>query len=74
VLISTLTGERRDMTFGNLAWFTARFPFITLKVILLIHWHAFRLWLTRVPFHWKESRVEDQRSVFRPHRSLRSKN
>jgi hypothetical protein len=74
VLVSTLTGARRDMTFGNLAWFTARFPFITLKVILLIHWHAFRLWLKRVPFHWKESRVEDQRSVFRPHRSLRSKN
>jgi DUF1365 family protein len=71
VLVSTLTGGRRDMTFGNLAWFTAKFPFITLKVIALIHWHAFRLWLKRVPFFWKETCAEDQRGVFRPHKSLR---
>lgn len=73
VLVSTLTGKRRELTFGNLAKFTARFPFITLKVIWLIHWQAFRLWLKRVPFYWKETRAEDQRGVFRPHRSLRGK-
>ncbi|MBU3664612.1 MAG: DUF1365 domain-containing protein [Chthoniobacterales bacterium] len=70
VLVSTLTGKRRELTFGNLAKFTAKFPFITLKVITLIHWQAFRLWLKRVPFFWKESRAGDQRDVFRPHKSL----
>jgi DUF1365 family protein len=73
VLVSTLTGRRRELTFGNLAKFTARFPFITLKVIWLIHWQAFRLWLKRVPFYWKETRAEDQRGVFRPHKSLRKR-
>lgn len=71
VLISTLTGRRKEMTFVNLLGFTARFPFITLKVIGLIHWQALRLWLKRVPFFRKETRAEDQRGVFRPHKSLR---
>jgi DUF1365 family protein len=70
VLVSTLTGQRRELTFANLARFTVKFPFITLKVIGLIHWQAFRLWLKRVPFFWKETRAEDQRGVFRPHKSL----
>lgn len=71
VLVSMLTGQRRELTLANLAKFTAKFPFITLKVIGLIHWQAFRLWLKRVPFYWKETRAEDQRGVFRPHKSLR---
>ena len=73
VLVSTLTGQKRALTFSNLAKLTARFPFITLKVIGLIHWQAFRLWLKRVPFFRKETRAEDQRGVFRPHRSLQKK-
>jgi hypothetical protein len=32
-----------------------------------------RLWLKRVPFFLKETRVEDQRDVFRPHKSLHKK-
>lgn len=71
VLVSTLTGKRRELTLANLAKFTAKFPFITLKVIWLIHWQAFRLWLKGVPFYWKETRAGDQRGVFRPHKSLR---
>lgn len=73
VLISTLTGQRRDLTFANLLKFTAKFPLVTLKVIWLIHWQAFRLWLKRIPFFMKETRAEDQRGVHRPHKSLRKK-
>lgn len=73
VLVSTLTGRRRELTLANLAGFTAKFPFLTLRVIWLIHWQAFRLWLKRVPFFRKEIRTDDQRGVFRPHRSLRGK-
>lgn len=73
VLISTLTGQRRELTFANLAKFTLRFPLITLKVIFLIHWQALRLWLKRIPFFYKETRTEDQRGVFRPHKSLQKR-
>jgi len=71
VLISTLTGQRRELTLTNLVKLTAEFPFVTLKVIGLIHWQAFLLWLKRVPFFLKETRTEDQHGVFRPHKSLR---
>lgn len=72
ILISTLTGRRVEMTFAGLLWLTVKFPFVTLKVIFLIHWQALKLWLKKIPFFWKETRAEDQRGVFRPHKSLRS--
>jgi DUF1365 family protein len=73
VLVSTLTGKRREMTFGQLARFTLKFPLLTLRVIFLIHWQALRIWLKKIPFFRKEARVEDQRGVFRPHKSLQKK-
>lgn len=35
----------------SLAATLVRFPFMTAKVILTIHWEALRLWLKRVPVH-----------------------
>jgi uncharacterized protein len=70
-LISTLTGARVPLTAGNLARFTIKYPFITLKVIGAIHWEALRLWWKRVPFHRKEMNRDQQRDVFNPHRSLK---
>lgn len=71
MLVSTLTGKRQEMTAGNLVRFTAKFPLLTLRVIFLIHWQAMKLWLKKVPFFRKETATENQRGVFRPHRSLR---
>lgn len=73
VLISTLTGMRRELSMVNLIKFTAKFPLMTFRVIWLIHWQALRLWLKRLPFFLKENRTEDQRGVFRPHKSLQKK-
>jgi hypothetical protein len=70
VLISTLSGQRAELTDRNLAWFTFKYPLVTLKVILLIHWHAFRLWLKRVPFNCKADNLALQRDVLRPHSTL----
>lgn len=69
-LTSTLTGPRRELTTARLAWFTLKYPLITLRIIALIHWHAFRLWLKRVPWFAKSARAADQRALYRPHQSL----
>ncbi len=72
MLTSTLTGPRRELTGGRLAWFAVKYPALTLKVITMIHWHAFRLWLKRVPWFAKAARAADQRALYRPHTSIAS--
>ncbi len=69
-LTSTLTGARHALTSARLAWFTVKYPLITLRMIALIHWHALRLWLKRVPWFAKAARASDQRALYRPHHSL----
>ncbi|MDB6128801.1 MAG: hypothetical protein JWM35_2697, partial [Verrucomicrobia bacterium] len=66
-LTSTLTGPRRELTGARLSWFAIKYPLITLQVIGLIHWHAFQLWLKRVPWFAKAARSSDQRELYRPH-------
>ena len=70
ILLSTLTGTRAALNNARLLWFTLKYPLVTLKVICLIHWHAFRLWLKRVPFHRKAANPALQREVLRPHPTL----
>lgn len=71
-LISTLFGERVPLTLPNLLWLTVKYPFITLRVIGLIHWEAFRLWWKKVPFYFKEADPDLQKDVFNPHGSIKS--
>ncbi len=72
-LVTALTGERQPLTAARLAWFTLKYPLITLKVIGLIHWHAFLLWAKRLPFHRKDANPDLQREVFNPHASIAGK-
>ena len=74
VLVTTLTGRRRAFTAGRLAWYLLKYPLLTLRVIFLIHWHALRLWLKRVPWHRKVANPHLQLDVLKPHSSLAGKN
>lgn len=69
-LASTLHGPRAELTDARLAWFTLKYPLLTLRIITLIHWHALRLWLKRVPWFAKAARPGDQRDLYRPHSSI----
>lgn len=73
ILTSSLTGQRRPLTSAQLLWLSLKYPFITLKVIGLIHWHALLLWLQRIPWHAKADRRDLQQAVLNPHRSLSQK-
>lgn len=62
--ISTLTGTKKPLNNRNLIWYSIRFPFITLKVIGLIHWNAMLLWMKKIHYHKKASYPELQKDVF----------
>ena len=70
VLLTTLTGTRAALSHARLLWFTLKYPLVTLKVIALIHWHAFVLWFKRVPVHRKADHLTLQTDVLRPHSTL----
>jgi hypothetical protein len=69
-LTSTLAGPRRALTGARLAWFSLKYPAITLRIIALIHWHAALLWFRRLPWFAKAARAADQRDLYRPHPSI----
>jgi DUF1365 family protein len=50
LLTATLVGTREGMTDKSLAAAFFRYPLMTVKVVLAIHWEAFRLWRKGVRF------------------------
>ena len=50
LLATSLNLRRLPLTNANLLRLLLRHPLMTQRTILLIHWHALRLWLKRVPF------------------------
>jgi DUF1365 family protein len=73
VLRSALTGSRRPLTTGQLWAATLVCPFVTLKVVFLIHWQAMLLWLKRLPWHAKADRPDLQRDLIPPSVTLPEK-
>jgi DUF1365 family protein len=73
-LASALTGRRRPLTAPRLAWYTLKYPLVTLRVVLLIHLHALLLAAKRVPWFPKAARSGDQRGLYRPHGSIATTN
>jgi len=63
--ISTLTGTKKQLTNARLIGYAFRFPFITLRIIFLIHWQALKLWLKKIPYHKKDAHGDLQRDIYR---------
>jgi DUF1365 family protein len=74
VFISTLTGKKSNLTDRNLLLFFLSFPFLTLRIITLIHWNALLLWMKNIPFRRKSEHIDLQKDVFRPYPAKDVKN
>lgn len=65
LFISTLTGIKKPLNNRNLIWYGIRFPFLTLRIITLIHWNALILWLKKIPYRKKNDLLNLQKDVYR---------
>jgi DUF1365 family protein len=63
-LLTSLTGTRTPLSDARLVWFLIKYPFITLKVIGLIHWQALILYLKGIPYFKKLADPQLQREVY----------
>ncbi|HXC05943.1 MAG TPA: DUF1365 domain-containing protein [Bacteroidia bacterium] len=68
IFISTLTGTQKPLTDSNLLRYFCSIPFITLKVITLIHWNAMLLWMKKIPYRKKAERMDLQQGVYKPYK------
>ena len=62
---SQLQGTKTAITDLKLFIYFISFPLITVKVMAMIHWQAFKLWLKKVPFHKKSAEMHLQKGVYR---------
>lgn len=70
LLDSGFRGEKHPLTDSRLLRLSLRYPLMTWQVIALIHWHAFILWIKRLPLHLKEAQLSNQRQVLRARHDL----
>lgn len=66
VLVATFDGRRRALSDGTLARAVLTHPLMTLKVIMAIHWEAFRLWRKGVPVEKRPEQPVGEISVQGP--------
>jgi DUF1365 family protein len=60
VFDATLTMRAQPMTSKNLLWQLIKMPVLTVKVVIGIYWHAFKLWKKGVPLY---THPDKQKSV-----------
>jgi len=56
-----LTMQRREISSAALAWVLIRFPAMTIKVLSMIYWQAFCLWLKKTPYYDHPKYVDERK-------------
>jgi len=56
-LLSSIRGKSRPLTAPRLAWYALKYPLLSLRIILGIHWHALLLFIKRIPHFPKSTPV-----------------
>lgn len=53
ILDASVAGQRLELTTRTVAWQVLKMPFMTLKVVVGIHWEALKIWLRGAKYHSK---------------------
>jgi hypothetical protein len=53
MLNTSLIGKRIPLTSINLLYYSLRYPFMSLRVMALIHWQAMKLCAKKITYHCK---------------------
>ncbi|WP_207767182.1 DUF1365 domain-containing protein [Leptospira adleri] len=63
VMVTTYTGTKLEISDISLLKMFFRYPLVTVKVIVLIHWQALKLYLKGLPFIKKQNNIDLQKGV-----------
>jgi len=64
VFLSAYVGNKKPITNWNLVYHFLKYPLLTFKVILLIHWQALLLYFKKIPFIKKIENPNLQKGVY----------
>jgi DUF1365 family protein len=67
MLVTSVRGRREKLTNARLLWYALRFPFLTVRILALIHLQALKLYRKGLPFHRKNSHPHLQRETVHAH-------
>jgi len=64
-LLSSICGVKEKLSDANMIKRFLSIPFITLKVIVLIHWQAFKIYLKKIPYYKKNQDQQFQQQYIK---------
>lgn len=67
--ISTLNGTQQPLTNAVMLRYFFSMPLIPLRIMWLIHWQAFKLWLKKISYHPKNANQHLQKDVYKPYKT-----
>lgn len=67
--ISTLKGTQKPLTNASMLRYFFSIPLIPLRIMGLIHWQAFKLWLKKINYHPKAANQALQKDVYKPYKN-----